>query len=61
MQRQEWLTVQQVAQRLECSAPIVREMIRDKRLPAVQIGKRWRVSASVLAQWQCRVFHVPLS
>lgn len=38
----EWLTVPQVAKFLSCSQSYVRYLIRDKQLPAVNIGMKGR-------------------
>lgn len=45
------LTVEQVAQRLHCSAYTVRKHISEGNLRASKVAKRWLVSEDDLALW----------
>ena len=42
------LTVEQVAERLQLPETTVRKMFRNGTLPAVKLGKHWRMSEDVL-------------
>ena len=44
----ELLTVQEVANMLKTSKQQVRKMIRNRIIPAIKIGREWRVSAKYL-------------
>ncbi|WFE25995.1 helix-turn-helix domain-containing protein [Solwaraspora sp. WMMD791] len=44
----QWLSVEQVAERLDLHVRTVRGYIRDGRLPAVRIGKQYRIAAADL-------------
>ncbi len=44
----EFLTIHETAQELGCGDSTVREMIQDGRLPAVQLGRVFRIPRSVL-------------
>jgi len=45
------LEVAQVAHRLSVSPEFVRELLRKKKLPAVRLGKRWRIDLRDLEAW----------
>jgi excisionase family DNA binding protein len=42
------LEVSKVAHRLSVSPEYVRDLLRKKKLPAVHLGRRWRVDAADL-------------
>jgi excisionase family DNA binding protein len=44
----EVLTVEQAAEYLGFSNNTVYQMVRDGRLPAVKIGKQWRIKKAIL-------------
>ena len=44
----EYFTARQLAERWQMHVESIRRMIREKRLPAVRIGRRLRVSLSVV-------------
>jgi excisionase family DNA binding protein len=45
------LTLSEVADLLQVSKRTLQRMIRSKKLPALKVGKQWRVRASQLQQW----------
>lgn len=45
------LDPEQAGQRLGISAWQVRKMCRDRELPAIRLGKYWRIRSSSLDQW----------
>ncbi len=47
----EFLTVAEIAGRLRLSKMSVYRMVRSGELPALQIGRTFRVRASVLENW----------
>ena len=42
----EYLTVKEVAERLSCSEVMVRSWIKTGTLPAIKVGKQWRITIS---------------
>ena len=44
----EYLTPEQVAEKLQMNARVVRRMLADGRLPGKRVGRVWRVSAQAL-------------
>ena len=44
----ELLTVQETADQLKVSCQQIRKMIREGLIPAVRIGRKWRISAEYL-------------
>lgn len=44
----ELLTVQEAADHLKVSCQQIRKMIREGLIPAVRIGREWRISAKYL-------------
>lgn len=47
----ELLTVQETADLLKTSRQQIRKMIREGLIPAVRIGREWRISAEYLEQF----------
>ena len=47
----QYLTIEQVAQVLQLQPETVRTMAREKRIPAIKIGRVWRFKASKIAKW----------
>ena len=45
------LTIPEVAEALRVSVPTVRRLIAGGELPAVQVGRQWRVHPDVLDAW----------
>jgi len=45
----QFLTPDEVAERTRLHPETIRRMIRDKRLPAVKIGRGWRVDVRTLS------------
>ena len=45
------LTIPEVADALRVSVPTVRRLIAGGELPAVQVGRQWRVHPDVLDAW----------
>ena len=45
------LTVQETAELLKTSKQQIRKMIRGGLIPAVRIGREWRISAEYLEQF----------
>ena len=45
------LTVQEVAELLKTSKQQVRKMIRGGEIPAVRVGREWRISEEKLVQF----------
>ena len=48
-------TAEMLAERWECSAETVRQMIRDGRLPAFRVGRMMRVTQQVVEQYECGI------
>lgn len=48
-------TAEMLAERWECSAETVRQMIRDGRLPAFRVGRMMRVTQRVVEQYECGI------
>ncbi|MBI1833742.1 MAG: helix-turn-helix domain-containing protein [Candidatus Andersenbacteria bacterium] len=46
----QYLTLEQVAKKLQVARITVYRMVRRKQLPAVKLGKAWRVSSKKLAE-----------
>jgi excisionase family DNA binding protein len=49
-QKEEYLTIEEVAKRLKMSTITVYRMARRGQLPAVKFGKVWRISSVKLAE-----------
>ena len=47
----EVLTVKEAAERLKTSRQQIRMMIRSGQLPAVRVGREWRLSVEALEQF----------
>lgn len=47
---EQYLTLEQVAEKLQVARITVYRMVRRKQLPAVKLGKAWRVSNKKLAE-----------
>ena len=47
----EVLTVKEAAERLKTSRQQIRMMIRNGQLPAVQVGREWRLPVEALEQF----------
>ena len=47
----EVLTVKEAAERLKTSRQQIRMMIRNGQLPAVRVGREWRISEDTLKQF----------
>jgi excisionase family DNA binding protein len=45
---QEYLTPEQVAEKLQMNARVVRRMLSAGKLPGKRVGRIWRISASAL-------------
>lgn len=43
MEEQRWLTVEEVAKDLRISEDLVRSWIRSRKLPAIRVGKEYRI------------------
>ena len=52
------LTVQETASLLKTSKQQVRKMIREDILPAVKVGREWRVSEEYLEEFISQPFRV---
>ena len=52
------LTVQETASLLKTSKQQVRKMIREDILPAVKVGREWRVSEDYLEEFISQPFRV---
>lgn len=48
---QQWYSVEQVAALLDLHVKTVRGYIRDERLPAVRVGKQYRIGREALARF----------
>ena len=46
-----FLTTEEVAQYMRCSAPVARQMMRRKDFPLVKVGKNLRVMKCHLVKW----------
>ncbi len=57
----ELLTTREIAQRLKMSAYSVRRWIREGQLPAVKLGKEWRVREEDLVLFLARFSNLPLA
>lgn len=44
----EFLTVNEVAEELGISTPTVYKLLRTKAIPAIQLGRQWRIRRSEL-------------
>ena len=51
MPMDEFLTPATVARKLKVSTYCLRYLIRSKKVPAIKIGRQWRIPAAVLLQW----------
>lgn len=49
-EQEEFLTIEETAKRLKISTMTVYRMARSGQLPAVKIGKAWRISSIKLSQ-----------
>lgn len=47
----EWLTAEEVAERLKVSLDLVYKLIKRKNLPAHKVGRSWRFSRVELDAW----------
>lgn len=47
----EVLTVKEAAERLKTSRQQIRMMIRNGQLPAVRVGREWRITTEALEQF----------
>ncbi len=45
------LTPEQVSERFQIKPRQVKELARQKRIPAIKIGKVWRFSEEMLIEW----------
>lgn len=52
------LTVQETASLLKTSKQQVRKMIREDILPAVKVGREWRISEEYLKEFLAQPFRV---
>lgn len=48
--QEEFLTIEEAAKRLKISPTTVYRMAKNGKLPAIKIGKVWRISSVKLAQ-----------
>jgi excisionase family DNA binding protein len=48
---QEYLTPEQVAEKLQMNARVVRRLLSAGKLPGKRVGRIWRVSASALKEF----------
>lgn len=48
--QEEYLTIEEVAKRLKMSRITVYRMAQKGKLPAVKIGRSWRISSNRLAE-----------
>jgi excisionase family DNA binding protein len=46
-----WLTACELSARLGLPKPYIYRLIREKELPAIRIGRYWRVCEHDLAKW----------
>lgn len=46
----DYLTLEQVAEKLQLSKITIYRMVNSKQLPAVKIGRSWRISSKKLAE-----------
>lgn len=46
----EYLTLDEVAQKLKISRVTVYRMVHRKEIPAIKLGKAWRVSSNKIAE-----------
>jgi len=51
MDELEYLTPEQVAEKLQMNARVVRRMLSAGRLPGKRVGRIWRVSAAALREF----------
>jgi excisionase family DNA binding protein len=51
MPMDEFLAPATVARKLKLSTRCLRYLMRTKRLPAMKVGRQWRIPALVLLQW----------
>ncbi len=52
------LTVKETAALLKTSKQQVRKMIREEVLPAVKVGREWRISEAYLEEFLTQLFNV---
>ena len=45
------ITAEEAAELLSCSPKTVKRMAMQAKIPAMQIGNRWRFRASLLDEW----------
>ena len=45
------MTIEEVAEYLRVHPSTVYRLVRKEALPAVKIGKQWRVGSEALAEW----------
>jgi excisionase family DNA binding protein len=50
MDQEEYLTIDEAAQRLKISKVTIYRMAQKGKLPAVKFGKSWRISSKKLAK-----------
>ena len=50
MQNQEYLTINETAEKLKLAKITIYRMARRGQLPAVKLGKAWRISSTKLAE-----------
>ncbi len=48
MQQEEYLTIKDIAQQLKMDEKTIRRWIKDKKLPAIELGGKYRVTRSDL-------------
>ncbi len=51
MRDDRYLTARDVAELLQLNVETIYQLINTDQLPAVRIGRRWRLNASELHQW----------
>ncbi len=51
MMRDEYLTANEVAERLKLNVETIYGLMKSGQLPAIKIGGRWRMEASALREW----------
>jgi len=48
---EDYLTVEEVAQRLKLHPDTVARLLREKKLPGYKVAGSWRISLSELREW----------
>jgi len=48
---EDYLTVEEVAQRLKLHPDTVARLLREKKLPGYKVAGSWRISPSELREW----------